>query len=158
MALSTFQDPQGIDWPLGFVAVANNGTPVNLMKNVDANNVNAPGTKSAAPGVALVGAEYTPRCHKIFIQAWKPGNNNNGMVTNTGNVYIMRALGPGNGNSGGPGNRADSGAMVQILAPGDFATIPADEINAATISPYRYTLDVDVDGEGALVTLIGCSR
>lgn len=153
MALSVIQDPQGTDWPLGFVAVAANGTPVNIMRNVDANNNNAP--YRAANGT---NAEYTPRCHKIFIQAYKPGNSNNGMVPNSGFLYILRSFGPGNNNFGGTGNRADSGAMVQIVPPGGQAILPANEDDDATISPYRYTLDVDTDGDGGLVTLLGCSR
>ncbi len=153
MALSVFQDPFGVDWPLGFVAVANNGTPVNIMHNVDPNNNNAPGTGSNSNT-----AEYTPRCHKVLIQGYKPGNNNNGMVTNGGNVYILRSLGPGNGNAGGPGNRADSGVMVEIVPPGGQAIVPADEFQSAPIYPYRYTIDVDIDGEGALATLLGCVR
>lgn len=159
MALSVMQDPQGIDWPLGFVAVASNGTPVNIMHNVDANNINAPGAKTAFPGNPSTAAEYTPRCHKVFFQGYQPAANNaGGMIPNTGNVYIVRTLGPGNQNSGGPANRADAGAMVYVLPAGGFATLPGDEADSAVISPYRYSLDVDVDGEGALVTLIGCSR
>lgn len=158
MANSIIQDPQGVEWPLGFVAVATPGTPVNIMVNVDANNVNAPGSSTGIPGTPAIAAEYTPRCHKVFIQGFKPGNNNNGMIGNTGNVYVMRSLGPGNQNGGGPGNRSDSGAMVFVVPPQGFATLPADEMDAATISPYRYSLDADVAGEGALVVLVGCSR
>ena len=153
MANSTFQIPNGVEWPLGFVGVTNNGTPVNLMSRVDANNSNAPGTAADSTNAA-----YTPRCHKIFLQGYSPAANNNGMLPNTGNIYVLRALGPGNQNSGGPQNRTDSGAMVFILAPGGFGTLPADEIDRATISPYAYTIDSDVDGEGALVTLVGVSR
>ena len=158
MANSTFRDPQGIDWPLGFIAVANNGTPVNIMSLVDANNTNAPGT-ATAPGLPAVSAEYTPGCHKIFFQGYHPAANNaGGMVVNTGNVYILRSLGPGNSNSGGAQNRSDTGAIVQVLAPGGGVTIPAEEFAGPRISPYRYTIDVDIDGEGALVTLIDCGR
>ena len=155
MALSVFQIPNGVEWPLGFVAVASNGTPVNIMHNVDPNNNNAPGQTTNNNT-----AEYTPRCHKISFQGFQPGNNNNGMQPNQGYVYILRALGPppGNNNSGGPQDRTDSGAMVYVLPPGGQAILPADEIDRAAISPYVYTLDCDVDGDGALVTLLGCSR
>lgn len=153
MALSVLQDPFGVDWPLGFVSVANNGTPVNIMHNVDANNVNAPG--AAANGT---NAEYTLTCHKVLIQGYKPAANNNGMIPNSGYVYIMRSLGPGNSNGGGPANRTDAGAMVRILPPGGEVVLPADEVDLATISPYRYTLDCDTDGDGGLVTLLGCAR
>jgi hypothetical protein len=156
MPLSILQQPSAVEWPLGFVAVANNGTPVNIMSRVDANSTNAPG-QPVAPGT-VARAEYTPTCHKIFFQGYKPGNNNNGMIPNTGNVYILRSLGPNNQNAGGPMNRTDSGAMVYVLPPGGFATLPADEADHGTISPYAYTLDADVDGEGALTTLVGCSR
>lgn len=153
MALSVIQDPQGIDWPIGFVSVSNNGTPVNIMHNVDPSNNNAPGT--AANGT---NAEYTPRCHKVLIQGFRPGNSNNGMVPNSGMVYVLRSLGPNNQNSGGPANRSDSGAMVYVIPPGGQAVLPADEIDRAPISPYRYTLDADTNGDGGLVVLLGCSR
>ena len=158
MALSVMQDPQGIDWPLGFVAVPTIGTPVNIMVNVDANNTNAPGNPTAQPGQPANVAEYTPRCHKVTLQGVKPGNGNNGMILNSGNVYVMRTLGPGNQNSGGPGNRSDVGAMVYVLFPGSAVTIPGDEFVGAVISPYRYSLDADNNNDGALVTLLGCSR
>lgn len=153
MSLSVFQDPYGVDWPLGFVPVANNGTPVNIMSRVDPNNLNAPGTTANSSTAAA-----SPRCHSVLIQGYQPGANNNGMIPNQGYVYILRALGPGNGNAGGPANRADSGAMVRILPPGGEVVLPADEVDLATISPYRYTLDCDTDGDGGLVTLLGCSR
>lgn len=158
MALSVYQDPNGVDWPLGFVAVPSKGTPVNIMHNVDPNNNNAPGTQAANPGSPATTSETTPRCHKATFVGIHPGANNNGMVNNTGNVYIMRSLGPNNQNSGGAGNRADPGAMVYVVFPGGATTIPANEMDMGTISPYRYSIDVDVDGEGALVTLLGCTR
>lgn len=153
MALSVFQDPQGIEWPIGFVAVATPGTPVNLMVNVDPSNNNAPGRATSANS-----SEYTPRAHKIFIQGYHPGANNNGMVVNAGNVYVMRSLGPQNQNSGGPQNRSDSGAMVMIIGPGGGGTLLDMEMTGATISPYKYSLDADVAGEGALITLVGNQR
>jgi hypothetical protein len=158
MALSVFQDPFGIDWPLGFVSVGNNGTPVNIMHNVDPSNNNAPNTGPGAWGQPVSQAEYTPTCHKVVFQGLKPGSGNNGMVPNNGYVYILRSLGPGNQNSGGPANRADSGAMVFVLAPGGVATIPGLEMEGSVISPYRYSIDSDVNGEGALVTLLNCAR
>ena len=154
--ISVLYDPQGVDWPLGFVDVSNIGTPVNIMVNVDPNNNNAPGTRH---GEGVPVAQYTPRCHKIFFQGYKPGNNNNGMTPNSDNVYILRSFGPSNNaTAGGPGNRSDSGMMVQVLPPGGSATLPADEIDTDTISPYRYTIDANNNGDGALVTLIGCGR
>lgn len=152
MALSVMKVLNGVQWPLGFIPVATAGTPVNIMSRVDANNLYAPGT---APGP--LGAAYSARCHKIFFQGYSPGNNNNGMLPNSGNIYVLIALGPGNSNSGGPGNRTDSGAMVLVVPPGGFAQMPADEIDRAPISPYGYAIDADVSGEGALVTLTGVS-
>jgi len=149
MALSTFIDFFGVDWPLGFVPVANNGTPVNIMSRVDANNNWAPQSANS---------EYTVACHKVLLQGFKPGTNNNGMIPNSGFVYILRSLGPGNNNSGGPQNRTDSGAIVQVLSPGGQVILPSDEYQGPNITPYRYTLDCDTDGDGALVTLLGCAR
>ena len=158
MANSIIQDPFGMEWPLGFVQVANNGTPVNVMKNVDPNNNNAPQTSTGIPGSGVRAAEYAPTCHKLWIWGMKPGNNNNGMVANSGLVYVLRALGPGNSNSGGAGNRSDSGSIIGIVYPGSFLQIPAQEMDGPTISPYRYALDVDVDGEGALCVAVNCTR
>ena len=153
MALTVLIDTFGVDWPLGFVAVANNGTPVNIMSVVDPSNLNAPGT--AANNNTL---GTTPTCHKVLIQGYKPGNNNNGMVPNGGYVYVLRSPGPGANSFTGPGNRADSGVLVRILPPGGEVVLPADELDCNTISPYRYTLDSDINGDGGLVTLLGCGR
>jgi hypothetical protein len=148
-----FENGSAPDWPLGFVNVANNGTPVCIMFNVDPSNNNAPWTPTG-PGTAIHGKEYTPSCHKVTFQGYAPANNNNGMQPNQGNIYIMRNPG-NNGNFGGAGNRTDPGAMVYILQSGGSVTIPADEWNGAPISPYRYTIDSDFNGDGALVTLLG---
>lgn len=157
MANSVMQDPFGNDWPLGYVNVPTGGTPVNIMVNVDPSNNNAPGTSPGQWGSGVKQAEFTPTCHKVTLQGVKPANNNS-MVPNTGNVYIMRALGPNNQNAGGAGNRSDPGAMVYVLPPGGSVTLPGLEMEGSTISPYRYTLDVDNNNEGALVTLLNCAR
>jgi len=158
MPLSVYQDFFGVDWPLGVVVVAAPGTPVNIMKNVDPANNMAPGTQ-VGPGFQVnPGPEYTPRCHKIFFQGYHAAANNNGLIQNTGQVYVMRSPGPANNYPGGTGNRADSGAVVAVVPPGGNLTLPAMEYDGETISPYRYTLDADTANEGALVTLINCGR
>lgn len=159
MAYSVMQDPFGVDWPLGYVNVTANGTPVNIMVNVDPSNSNAPGSFALqAPNRVATQAEYTPACRKVTFQGIKPAAANNGMIPNVGNVYILRTLGPGGQNSGGPGNRTDPGAMVYVLPPGGAVTIPGPELDGPTISPYRYSLDSDANNEGALVTLLNCAR
>ena len=145
MALSTFKNYWGPIWPLGFIGVANNGTPVNIMHTVDPSNNNAPWTPTTYGGVV---AETSPACHKIFMQGLHPGSNNNGMIVNTGMVYVLRTAG------GGSANRSDSGAMVAIIYPGGSTTFPAAESELNTLSPYDLLLDSDVDGEGCLVTLM----
>ncbi len=149
MALSVQQQRTGPDWPLGFVNVANNGNVTNtcIMVNVDPNNYNAPNSQSN-----INTSEYTTRCKQILFMGMHPGNNNNGMVPNSGYVYVMV---PKQGN--GTGNRADSGAMALIIPPGGGVySMPVALADAGTeFSPYRYSLDADVDGEGALVTLVG---
>ena len=142
MALSVQKGRGAAIWPLGFVPVANNGTPACIMVNVDANNVNAPGSVSNSST-----SEYTPSAAGIGIQGYKPGNNNNGMVANTGNVYLLVA------SAGGSGNRADSGSMVKVIPAGVDLFIPIDPTGGMRISPYYLYLDADVNGEGALVTL-----
>lgn len=157
MSNTVIQDPQGIDWPLGFIDVANNGTPVNIMSVVDPSNNNAPWTPAPPYPIASQVAEYTPRCHKIFLQAFKPGNNAVAWVNNSGNVYILRSPGGGS-NWAGSGNKSDTGIVVGILPPGATMVIPADEMEYAKISPYRYAVDADTNGDGVSVVLIGCSR
>jgi len=117
------------------------------MSRVDANNNNSPG---ASPSPSNAGSEYTTTVRSIWFQGFKPGTNNNGMVPNTGYVYVLV---PGNGS----GNRTDSGAMVGVIAPGGGSLILPASLGATEtrFSPYGYKLDSDVDGEGALVTLIG---
>lgn len=145
MALSVMKDRSGPDWPLGVVVVATPGTPVNIMVNVDPSNNNAPGTTSNNNV-----AEYTPRCHKVLIQGLHAAANNNGAVFNSGFLYVTRTP------AGGAGGRADSGCWVQVIPQGGSALIPADEVDLATLSPYRYFLDADTAGDGGLVTLVGC--
>jgi hypothetical protein len=140
---SVYKDRTGPDWPLGFVSVGTPGTPVCIMVNVDANNVNAPESSSNN-----LTSEYTPTSCAVGIQGYKPGANNVGMVANTGNVYLMRK-----GVGSGAGNRSDTGAMVKVIPPGQDYFYPSDPQGGQRWSPYRYFLDADNAGEGALVTL-----
>jgi hypothetical protein len=156
MANSTIQNPQGTFWPLGFIPVANNGTPVNIMSVVDSQMVNAPGNP-VGPGYANA-AEFSPTCHRIWIQAVKPGNGNVAWQNTSGNVYVLMPLGPGNQNSGGPGNKSDSGVLIALLTPGGFVNLPSMEWDGPTISPYGFVIDADVNGDGANVVLVNCSR
>jgi hypothetical protein len=144
MAFSIHRDRTGPEWPLGYVNDSNNGTPVCLMVNVDANNYGAPnsGTNSNVP-------EYSSVCRAIGIQGYHPGNNNNGMVNNTGNIYLLRAP------AGGSGNRSDPGAMVKIIPPGGDFFFTIDGTGQTMFSPYNYFIDSDVNNEGALCTLYG---
>lgn len=145
MALSVQQQRGGPDWPLGFLAVANNGTPVNIMNLVDPNNNNHPNTPSNSNT-----AEYTPRCTEILFQGFKPGANNTGAVNNANNVYILV---PAQGN--GTGNKSDYGCFVQVLAPGASFSLNPPNPGYTQLNPYRYLLDADTNGDGAFVTLIG---
>jgi len=145
MALSVCQARSGPCWPLGCVIVLTPGTPVNIMFNVDPNNNNAPGT-AFGPGTNQ-SAGYTPTCHKIFIQGVHPGANNNGMVPNSGNIYLMV------GAAGGSGNRSDSGAMAMVVFPASGGTWPGSEIELDTVSPYIFSVDADSANDGALIVL-----
>lgn len=147
MALSVQQQRTGPDWALGYINVANNGTPVNIMSLVDPNNYNAPNSASNVNT-----SEYTPRTKQIQFIGMHPGNNNNGMVPNTGYVYVLC---PAQGN--GTGNRSDSGSIVTVIPPGGGTyPLPISLGDSDTqFSPYRYSLDADVNGEGCLVTLVG---
>lgn len=150
MARSVQQTRGGPFWPLGFVAVANNGTQVCIATNIDANNLNSPNTPNPPNGIfPSTKTEYTPAFRGLGFQGYKPGNNNNGMIPNSGNVYIL--VGP----AGGNGNRADSGAMIKVLGPGQDFFYPPPGTALDMVSPYFLYLDADVDGEGALVVGYG---
>jgi hypothetical protein len=147
MALSVLQNRVGPLWPLGYINVANSGTPsANLASLIDANGNGAP---NFAPSPGNAGPEYTPRFKSLWLYGFHPGANNNGMVPNNGNVYVLM---PAPANGGGPGNRSDSGCMVGILQPGQTFPIPQSLASTGMqVSPYSYTLDADVNGDGALV-------
>lgn len=137
---SVQRDVHGPDWPLGAIVVATPGTPVGIMSLVDSSLLAAPATKT--PGTS--GApEYTVRFQQIIFQGFKP--NTDGMQPNTGNVYIVRK------GVQGAGNRDDYGSIVYVLQPGDTLFLASAPLNRDVFSPYRYSLDADNAGDGALV-------
>ena len=133
---------------LGFVKVATAGTPVALSVNIDANNVNAPGTPTAGP-FPNNADEYTPSFRGFQLQGFQPAANNNGMVPNAGYVYLLQAA------AGGNGNRTDSGCMLAVLAPGGSVWYPPDGTGRDAFSPYTLYLDADNNNDGALVVAFG---
>ena len=145
MPNSVHLDKQGPDWPLGFIKVVTPGTPVEVMSNIEATSPepNEPETLSSGGG-----DEYTVRAQQICFQGFKPGATH-GMQNNGGNVYIMR-----DGVGSGTGNRDDTGAMVFVLVPGATLFLASAPLNRNVFSPYRYSIDADNAGDGALVTLI----
>lgn len=143
MANTVLQDRQGVDWPLGYVNVPTAGTPVRLTVNVDANNTNAPETASNSTT-----QEYVFTFQQMMFQGYKPNANTNGMVVNTGNVYIQRF----NAGNAGSGNRSDFGVYVSVLGPGQTLFLSAGYSVNDVWNPYRYALDVDNNNEGALIT------
>lgn len=145
MANTVLQDRQGPDWPLGFISVATPGTPVGIMSLVDQNNKNDPSTATSAGGTA----EYTQRCQQIMFQGFKPGASH-GMQNNSGLVYIIRR----NAGGAGSGNRDDPGVMVFVLSPGQTIFLASAPAVVDVFSPYRYSVDADNAGDGALVTLL----
>lgn len=144
MANSLHKDTNGPDWPLGLITVAASGTPVGIMSVVDAASVNAPGASAAAS------AEYAVRAFEITITAVKSVGP---VVLNTGAIYILRAPA-----GGGTGNKTDSGTVVAILQPGVATALQSFVLRAAPFNrniynPYRYFIDADTTGDGAIVTL-----
>ena len=147
MSLSVQRFYTGPAWPLGAIVVGNNGTPVNIMSLVDANNVNNPNTVTS--NNTALQTEYTRACRGIAFQGYHPGANNNGMVLNSNNVYILCAP------AGGTGNRADSGSMLKVLAPGADYFIPSIIPGVDMFSPYQFWVDADTNNDGALVVTYG---
>lgn len=152
--MSTIKNPAGPTWPLGFVQVTAIGTPVCLTHVIDANNNNAPWaspTWGVNSGTAT-GSEYTPRCKSIWLGGFQPASANNGMIPNTGQIYVNYNPGANNANQ----NRSDPGSMVAIVQPGTWVPIPASLADPDTqFSPYLYSLDGDNNNDGCLVVLIG---
>lgn len=136
MANSIQRDINGPDWCLGLITVAASGTPVNLMSLVDPNVTET----TASP----LNPEFTTRFQQIIFQAVKSIAP---VVANTGAVYIVRK-----GVGGGSGNKADSGSIVKILAVGETFVLAASALSLNVLSPYRYFIDADNNGDGCLVT------
>ncbi len=135
----------GPTWPLGWISVANNGTPVGLMSLVDPSNLYSPN----GPANNAKGSEYTVRFKSLFFYGYKPAANNaGGLVANTGIVYVLQPA-----SNGAAGNRSDSGCIVGIIpANGGSFSLPQSLASVdMQVSPYEYTLDSDVSGEGAIV-------
>lgn len=146
---SVERDQHGPEWPLGLITLVTPGTPVNIMSLVDTASpqVNAPETPlqpSQTP--AATQQEYTVLAQQIIFQAFK--NAANGLVSNAGNIYIMRK------GVQGAGNRNDYGAMVACILPGQTFFLSSAPRNRNEFSPYRYWLDGDSAGDCCLVTLL----
>jgi hypothetical protein len=107
------------------------------MSLVDPTGVNDPEASNRTGG-----AEYTQRCQQIMFQGYKPGAAH-GMQNNTGLVYIVRRS----------GTRDDPGAIVAVLGVGQTIFLASAPVNVNIFSPYRYAIDADNAGDGALVTL-----
>jgi hypothetical protein len=149
MPNSVMRDKQGPDWPLGLITVPTPGTPVGIMSLVDSALSNDPSTATPAAGTSTQpSAEYSERCQQIIFVGVKPGAAH-GTQNNTGNVYITRK-----GAGAGSGNRDDQGAIVYVLTPGANLFLGSAASNRNVFSPYRYSIDADNAGDGALVTLI----
>ena len=136
---------------LGFVTVATPGTPVPLSINIDANNTNAPGTANPPPAqFPSTGTEWSPNFRGFAISGFKPGANNNGMVPNSGYVYLLTAPA-----AGGSGNRSDSGSIVGVILPGTSFFFPPSGTSLDLFSPYTLYLDADTANDGGLVVAYG---
>ena len=143
MSNTVLIDPQGPDWPLGFIKVVTPGTPVGIMSLVDSTGVNDPNTQTVAGS-----NEYTVTCQQIWFYGYKTGATPPRVAANTGFVYIVRKP------ASPTGNTADLGVIVKILAPGESFYIASSALNRDVFSPYRYYIDADNANDGAFVTLL----
>lgn len=143
MTLSIQRDRHGSDWPLGLLLSVTPGVPVPVMSLVDPAAVNDPNSPTSQSS-----GEYTIIAQQIQFQAVRLGVGGHGLQPNVGNIYVMRA-----GIPPAPGNRDDSGSIVAVLFPGQTFFIAAAPMNMDVLNPYRYFIDADNAGDGALVTL-----
>jgi len=126
---------------LGFIEVVNLGTPVSIMSIVDPNDYSHPHQPNTYAEVGNHGWAYTVRCCQIRFQAVKPGTH--GLGDNTGNIYIVRK----------DGSRDDPGTIVAMVEKGDVYETPSGMAQGNCLNPYRYFIDADNVGDGAIVTL-----
>lgn len=151
--MTVLRDRQGPDWPLGLIAVVTPGTPVSIMSIVDSANSDDPATATPPnPGVPSPpkpgtdpSNEYTVTCQQIIFQGYKAGAAPPVAAMNSGLVYIIRK---------GAAGASDTGTIVKILQPGETWVLASSALNSNVFSPYRYKLDADNAGDGALVTLL----
>lgn len=150
MPQSVMKDFRGPDFPLGLITVAVPGTPVAITSLIDPSGVNNPNNPiPTAGGVTPAGAvSFDITAQQIIFQGVKPGAAH-GVQNNTGNVYIVRKP-----QGTGSGNRDDFGAMVFVLAAGQTIVLAAPAPLMNIFSPYRYLIDADNAGDGALITLV----
>lgn len=139
MANSVMRDINGPDWPLGLITVAVPGTPVGFMSVLDS----AAGDETTK---SIFDPEYVPRFKAFLIT---PAHSLAPYVANTGAIYIVRAAAVG-----GSGNRADAGAIVAVIQQTFLGPYRFDlaELSLNALSPYRYFLDADTAGDGAIIT------
>lgn len=148
MTASVQKDRQGPVWPLGNIAVATPGTPVNIMSLVDSGNVNDPGAATSTTS-----DEYAPRANAILFQACKAGGSH-GLAINTGLIYILKK-----GAGSGTGNRDDLGSIIAAIPIGAATTFPlsfllqASPLNRNVLNPYEYFIDAENAADGCQVTL-----
>jgi len=150
MAQSKMTGYSGPFVPFGLIVVAAAGTPVRMSSLIDPSANNAPETFSPAAsanntGAAVPSNEYTVTFQQIMIQGFKAGAGGNGLVANTGNIYVTLK-----GNGGGLGNRTDYGAMVVCVASGATAFLASAPVNCNVFSPYQLFIDADNAGDSAL--------
>jgi hypothetical protein len=118
------------------------------MINVDPNAYDAPGTATSGLG----GQRQTPTCNQIILHGYAPNGAGHGMIPNTGRIYILRAP-----TASGSGNYDDTGVIVGIIEPGggSYNLPPSGGLPVTSLSPYRYYVDADVEGEGVVPVLWG---
>lgn len=147
-AQSVYKGYTGPFNPLGLIVVQAAGTPVRMTSLVDPASNNAPETPQPAVSANNTGAvgpsnEYTVTFQQIMVQGFKAGAN--GLVNNTGNIYVMLK-----GAGGGAGNHNDYGAMVLCVTPGSTAFLASAPVNCNVFTPYQLWIDADNSGDSAL--------
>jgi hypothetical protein len=149
MAQTVYKGYSGPFSPLGLIVVVTAGTPVIMSSLIDPSSNNAPETATPAASANNTGAivpsnEYTVTFQQIMIQGFKAGAGGNGLVNNSGNIYVMIK------GAAGLGNRTDYGAMVLCVAPGVTAFLASAPLNRNVFTPYKLFIDADNNGDSAL--------
>ena len=133
MTETTFTNPQGGLWPLGFIQVVTSGTPVQITTNVGQQSQGKQYTR-----------QFTGQVRGLIISTPSLSAGGKNGTGNTKNVYLCMNNSTKTGVKG----------VLLCIPPGANVAAPQSLLNSVQMNPDQFYLDADVSGEGAYITAI----